>query len=338
MINFVTEKGNVPFGFFKQPMGLINYQDFQLRDATRRILPSSAREERFVHFHFMGFTSNRFIAGCSLSKSSAQTAVFFYLFDRQKSELVLKKGCRIDEGNAALTLNPDDGLSWLSGRGKEVSFDLSNDNLYRKLFILLDGSPLLELYIQEREMNTLRLCTPTGPSGWTYVQKIAGAPASGKLIWQGVEIDLLEDGATAHYDFTAGFLRRETFWNWACITGISETGDMVGLNLSNGVNETGIHENVVWLNGKMTTSPSVFFEYDLDDLSKPWRIQDQEGKTDLQFTPDGAYTAFHPDNPNPVDFTQAFGRFQGQISAQNGKILQINNLPGFTERQYSVWW
>jgi len=338
MANFVTKKGNVPFGFILPPAGLINYKDYHLKDACRRDLPASARDEQFVHFHFMGFTSNHFIAGCSLSKSSLQTAVFFYLFDRQKNEVVLKKGCRIEDGNADLTLNPDAGSSRLKSKGMEVTFMISPHKQSRELIIFLDGQEVLNLLIEGKEIDTLRLCTPTGPSGWTYVQKVAGAKASGHLNWRGAIFELEADEATAHYDFTAGFLRRETFWNWACVTGISASGDLIGLNLSNAVNETGASENALWLNGKMSAITSVFFDYNPENLNSPWGIHDQNKLIDLTFHPDGAYTAFHPDSPTPVDFSQLFGTFSGKVTDQKGKSVYIDYLPGFTERQYSVWW
>ncbi len=51
-------------------------------------------------------------------------------------------------------------------------------------------------------------------------------------------MEIALDHARAGYDFSAGYMRRETSWRWASINAeINSTG--IGLNLAAGVNETG---------------------------------------------------------------------------------------------------
>jgi len=144
--------------------------------------------------------------------------------------------------------------------------------------------------------------------------------------------------ATAHHDFTAGFLRRDTFWNWVCITGKDETGKLIGLNLSNGVNETGASENVIWIDGKRQAAGLFNFEYDADDLTKDWLITSDNKGSELKFTSEGCYSAFNDEIECGFDFHQLFGRFNGHLTLQNGDCISITNLPGFCERQYAIWW
>ena len=64
------------------------------------------------------------------------------------------------------------------------------------------------------------ICTPAGPTGWVYARKTAGHAVSGTLRWDGRSLDLAAIGARGHHDWSAGYMRRETFWNWGCLAGV----------------------------------------------------------------------------------------------------------------------
>ncbi|MBL4666959.1 MAG: DUF2804 domain-containing protein, partial [Sneathiella sp.] len=337
---FLQDGGVVPFGKFEHPVGNINYMDYPLRSPFRTPLPFKERARRFVHFHFLGFTSKRFIAGCSLTFANQQKTVFFYVFDR-KTGKTLKKGCRIGDGDEGkINLDPDDGTSILSGKGLQVSFESRLDGREKILRVSIDGEPTLNLSFSEEKsaFAPLRLCTPTAANGWTYCQKVAGIKATGKLSLDGETYDLETIDATAHHDFTAGFLRRDTFWNWACVTGKDDTGKLIGLNLSNSVNETGASENALWIDGMLRPMGLFNFEYNQDDLTQDWRIQSDDGRTDLTFKSEGHYAAFNDKLECGFDFHQLFGTFRGHVHLDNGDQIIMTDLPGFCERQYAEWW
>ncbi len=339
MAKFVRDNGTIPFGHFQENVGEINFQDFELRDPFRRKLPLHERERRFVHFHFMGFTTDRFIAGCSLSYTSIQKTVFFYLFDRKTGQM-FKKGCRVREGDKCeISLNPDAGISHISSKGMDVTFELHPEDMKRTLSVHAENGPVLSFNIENHSTraNTLRVCTPTGPNGWTYCQKIAGADLSGTLQFEGTSYDLSSYNASAHYDFSAGFLRQDTFWNWACVTGFDQDGRHIGLNISNGVNETGHSENVLWVNGEKIPLGQAEFQYNLDNLEENWVIATNDGRVNLNFTCEGLYTAYITEGRTPCDFSQLFGTFSGEILLPDQKI-ELKAIPGFCERQYAIWW
>lgn len=340
MGKFIETGKYLRLGTFEEPIGTINYLDFPLRDAFRDRLSEDEIRKQFVHFHFLGFASKRFISGCSLSYANQSATVFFYLFDRISGTMT-KRGCRIGENDTGdFSLNPDGGTSHLRARGMDVRFSFDETRLNKQIEVYIEDKKILRMSFNETisEFDTLRLCTPTGPSGWTYCQKVAGIRAEGELFHEGKQYDLAEIGAFAHHDFTAGFLRRDTFWNWACLTGTDVDGNIIGLNLSNGVNETGFSENVLWINGKREKMGLISFDYDLDDLSKPWTISSDTGQIALSFKAEGKYAAQNKQGPLPFDFHQLFGSFEGQIIQQSGTKMDISNIPGFCERQYAVWW
>ncbi len=340
MRTLIEAEKNLKFGMYDDPVGTINYLDFPLRNAFRDTLSEEDIRKQFVHFHFLGFASKRFISGCSLSYANQSATVFFYLFDRISGTMT-KRGCRIGENDTGdFSLNPDGGISHLRARGMDVRFSFDETSLRKEIEVHIEDKKILKMAFNETkpEFDTLRLCTPTGPNGWSYCQKVAGIQAEGELIHEGYKYDLAEIGAFAHHDFTAGFLRRDTFWNWVCLTGTDTDGNIIGLNLSNGVNETGFSENVLWINGKREKMGLIIFDYDLDDLSKPWRISSDTGQITLTFKAEGQYAAQDKQGPRPFDFHQLFGSFHGQITLGSGKKIDVGDIPGFCERQYAVWW
>ncbi|WP_025897956.1 DUF2804 domain-containing protein [Sneathiella glossodoripedis] len=339
MKTLLSKSGELRFGKYSEPVGSINFQDYPLRDGFRKRLSPSEINRQFVHFHFMGFTCPQFIAGCSMTLNQDHKTAFFYLFDRLSKE-THKFGFRIsDATDGQISLNPDNGQTELSKENAKVLIECDEPTLTKKLEVSSPDGIDLSLKFSETEcrFDTLRLCTPTGANGWTYCQKVAGIVARGHLTYKGKTYDLEKLSATAHHDFTAGFLRRDTFWNWACVTEQLEDGTLIGINVSNGVNETGASENIVWINGKSEKLGLFLFSYDQDDLSKSWEITCDRGSA-VRFTSEGMYEAFNNKIQTGFDFSQLFGTFSGTLITRTGTKIELNNLSGFCERQYSIWY
>lgn len=339
MKKFLNSDGQPPWGLLSEPAGTLNYMDYPLRSAFRELLPQEQRQHQFVHFHFMGFTSERFIAGCSMTLIGSTKTAFFYLFDRTTKELVKFSFRLTNAATGVVTLNPDAGRTLLTKGDMSVQFESDLSARSKSLNFKAGDELELDLHFSEKsaQFETLRLCTPTGPNGWTYCQKVAGIPATGHLKYKGQSFSLEDLDATAHHDFTAGFLRRDTFWNWACISGIQKTGEFIGLNVSNGVNETGGSENRIWRDGRIEPLDLFSFSYNLENLEEDWLITSENGST-LTFRSEGKYAAFNNKLSTGFDFHQLFGCFNGKIVTQNGEIVLIRDLPGFCERQFAIWY
>ena len=179
----VGPKGELKIGIHDAPVGEINYDDYPLRSAFRDLLPSEEKKRQFIHFHFLGFTSDQYIAGCSLTHADNAEAVFFYLFNRQTKEMLSRGAFISPEDRSEVNLDPDNGSSILISKNMDVRFECDPLKLQKRLVVKLDGEQILDLRFQEKPNNyqTLRLTTPTGPNGWTYAQKVAGIAAEGEL-------------------------------------------------------------------------------------------------------------------------------------------------------------
>jgi len=149
--------------------------------------------------------------------------------------------------------------------------------------------------------------------------------------------DLERIGALGHNDWSAGYMRRETYWNWACLAGRLRNGKRIGLNVSCGVNETSFTENCFWINGRLYKLDMVHFEYDRSNIFSPWWIRSNDGKLDLEFHPSGKHSETINAFIVASNFHQLFGRFYGKVKLSRWRSAKINGLYGYTEDHYAKW-
>ena len=185
--------------------------------------------------------------------------------------------------------------------------------------------------------DVLRLCTPTGPTGWAYVQKVAAVPAAGTARTADHAVDFAAVQALAHHDYTTGFLRSETWWHWACVAAYLDDGRRLGLNVSCGTNESGYRENGGWLDGRWFELGGALFDFDPDDTEAPWTIVGTNDQFQLDFRAGHGYHARHESEPMSTNFHQLFGQFDGWVITDEGERLAFRSLAGFTESQYLRW-
>ncbi|MFQ5458956.1 MAG: DUF2804 domain-containing protein, partial [Myxococcota bacterium] len=203
---------------------------------------------------------------------------------------------------------------------------------------LAKGVSIDARFSEERPpVQPMFICTQAGATGWVFARKTAGLGVSGTVRWEGRSFDLAAIGAAGHHDWSAGYMRRETFWNWGCLAGRAGSGRMVGMNVSCGVNETGYTENCFWIDGRLEKIDNVSFEYDRFDLDKPWHLSSRDGRIALEFRPEGK----HVEKINAwivaSDFNQLFGRYHGWLRTAGDEKIAIDGILGYMERHYAKW-
>ena len=89
----------------------------------------------------------------------------------------------------------------------------------KRLLVELDDGTRIDACFSEEapSFQPMCLCTPTAVNGWVYAQKVAGVRCRGDVRSALGDHDLQALDAFAHHDWSAGYMRPETFWNWlAC--------------------------------------------------------------------------------------------------------------------------
>ncbi|WLQ14834.1 DUF2804 domain-containing protein [Hahella aquimaris] len=332
----IGEDGQPAWGRFSQPVGQINYWDYDLRTPMDQAVGPFFKEKKFNQFQFFGLLSQDLIIGVAIVDLKWVSNAFLYCFNGATGEYEEFSFLQPLSRKTHVSVTPDNGdVSFGNGKSE---FYFNNFPSGHKLDVVLQSGLQLSAYLDFGvRQDPLRLCCPAGYNGWVYTQKSAGLPVSGHLIWKGHKYLLEHMGMMGSSDWSCGFMRRETVWKWACVSGVDSTGRRLGLNLANGVNETGMTENAMWLNGMMHPLEPVRFRFNRREPFQPWRVYSESKKIDLTFTPRGC----RRDKINlwllASNFRQMFGSYNGRIVTAQGEAIDIIDQPGFAEDHYAKW-
>lgn len=336
----VDPQGNVSFGIFPGTLHRINGRQADYRTPMGKPAGSLRRHFHYKQFQYFGIISDSLLAGCALADTGWLGLAFFYLFDTRTGELSEFTWRSPLAGALSMSESPVNGSSEF--RNKQVSIRMGyqrdpDSGVLSKSLSLKSRDLTVDALMEEpADYQPMSICTRTGINGWVYANKVAGRPVRGSIKANGREIDLAGDGYFGHHDFSAGYMRRETFWNWACLSGEAQ-GKRIGLNLSCGVNETSYTENCIWLDDKLIKLNTVRFDYDRDNLLAPWQITSQDGKARLHFSPEGRHREHLNLGLFASNFNQIFGRFDGQLQDDDNNLIEVKNMYGFVEEQYAKW-
>lgn len=327
-------------GFFADSVADADGRHEASLDAFGQPRAALAKALQYKQFQYFGGMSERFIFGCALVDLGYCNTVFAYLFDTNSGELFSRSVKRPGHLGMSLSSSPVSGISRFQAGDLTVEQTYEGEPRCKSLSLRIGDELSLRARMPEAGFEPMSLCTRAGYHGWVYANKTAGLALEGELIWRSQRHDLAELGAMGHHDFSCGFMRRETWWNWACLSGIVHDSvgqsHALGLNISTGVNETTYSENCLWLNGQCISLASAHFEFNARDVLKPWQVSTLDGRVQLQFTPLGLHQEKLKLPLLKSHFRQIFGRFQGRVEI-DGACYTVQGLTGFVEDQFVRW-
>lgn len=221
----------------------------------------------------------------------------------------------------SLELGPSSSTSWQSSwfdDSMRLAF-IKADSRRR----LLAGSPALDLGngiigldadIQITQDPSLQgLCTAQAlkPESMQFCLQdhFMGMKAAGKLILGDRKMDLEQEGCLASYEWTRGRWVGKKQWLSAQASGLSG-GHVVSICLSSLIDNALCIDGIIHKIGPvdMTVSRSQV---------EPWIFKDKEGRIELALSPSASSKAW------------TFGHFSGRAVADDGQVLDIEEMPGF---------
>lgn len=333
----VAGDGSIDFGIYPDTLARINGRDYDYRTPMGKHAGALRKHFHYKQFQYFGIVSDTLLAGCAFADTAYLGLAFAYVFDARTGVLHEHTWRSPLARQMQMSDSPLQGESRFESGSTSISLGYESDATGRRKSLKLAGNGLAidASLVEENSYQPMSLCTRIGVNGWAYANKVAGVPVTGTLTFNGESHDLGKLGAWGHHDFSAGYMRRETFWNWACLSGMSE-GHSLGMNLSCGVNETSFSENCLWLDGELVKVSGTSFHYDRDDLMKPWRVRSTDGMVDLQFLPAGRHQETLNLGLFASNFHQIFGTFKGALHI-DGKTIAVDGIQGFVEEQYAKW-
>lgn len=334
MQHLIDESGKVTYANFTTPVETINYRDFDLRDNMDK--PASFLKKRmgFNQFQFIALTGPELIFGLAIVNLKWVNNCFAYCyepatgkFQEFSSLLPLSFGSEVNQ-------TPNQGV-WRFAQGKNFA-EIRCENQQRIVEFYFDDMACGEFYIDEKNhYDPLAVCCRAGYSGFVYTQKSTALAVQGNIKWG--ETVFAAESLLASVDWSAGYMRRETFWLWSSLSCRLENGQTLGFNLAAGVNETSFTENALWLDGKKINLERAEFIFDRTDRQKPWTIRSSDGVLTLQFIPEGKRCEKVNAGLLASNFTQLFGKYYGEVRLSDGQILTIDGQYGFAEDHYAKW-
>lgn len=311
-----------------ESLDLVSFRYFSSMDRPKSAL---SKYLDYKQFQFVSLFTPDYVVGIAIADIRYLGSSFCYLYDIKKD--VLKEHSWIRPGGLgySLTASPWQGVAQFNGG--QIRFEIEEGE-----WTVRARCPSFELDarlgLNNQDSAPLMVCSPTGYSGWTYTQKHNALAVTGSLIVGGHSVDL--EGCLGGYDFSAGYMRRETSWRWASMSAFSD-GVYIGLNLAAGVNETGVTENAIWINGERFLLSGVMFDFDRHSPESNWRIYDSAGKLDLTFTP----LNVRKEKLNlwllKSNFRQFVGHFSGTITVAKGRTYHLSQVMGLTEDHFAKW-
>jgi len=334
MERIISENSRIRFGTYDKPVAPIDIRPYHLKTPMGKTRPDFIKNLLFKQFLFTGIMGPDLFFGSAVVDLKYITSGFAYAYDRKTGNLydTEKTGIPIP-GRCRISRDPENPRARISSRGLQI--EINNDRLS-----VQTREIAIHARLDLQKTNPLRLCSRAGYTGWVYTQKTTPIPVTGTVKTPEREITLRADRHMALMDWTAGFMKRETFWNWAASAAVLNDGRSFGLNLSAGVNETGFTENAIWIGGKMTKIDTVSFTFnseDPNDLSTPWHIRSADRRIDLEFRPESLRNQKINAGIIASRFTQLLGRFSGQVTTKDRETITIDNIPGWTEDHFARW-
>ncbi|WP_303291390.1 DUF2804 domain-containing protein [Marinobacter sp. SS5-14b] len=329
----IDPKGRISPGLISGPVDVINYRDYDLRTVMDKPRSRFARHWRFNQFQFVSAMAPGWVFGMAIVDLKLVSSGFFYLFDFETGQMFEQSFMQPLARQTSIEPYPESGHARFS-KG-EVSLSIEPATGGRNIRVSAPGRIQVDLELTDTS-EPLRLVCPAGYNGWVFTRKSAGLPVQGEVRW-GQQVWRTDDDTRGSVDWSCGFMRRETAWNWACLAGVAGDGTSVGLNLAAGVNETGLTENALWLNGRCIKLGAARFQFDRYQPGTDWRVTTEDGKIDLTFVPSGVRKERLNAWILASNFRQFVGTFEGTVKDDSGKKIPVAGLRGLMEDHFARW-
>lgn len=304
-------KSPIPFGLYSGPVADMNTAAWQpLRRGQRKA------------WMYAGAFSTRYYVGFAIADAGIVATAFAYFFDSQTG-LYVEEKTTVPFGFGS-SFDPDLRTSW---------------NL-KKFSIIRDGNDLIcshsgkrlqiKMTVQENGKGSTTIA-PAGDRPFHHTYKNLLLPTQVEVKVDGQAINF--GGNIGGVDFSKGYPPHHTFWNWASMNAVTESGIEFGVNLVADFNNS--IENALWVNGEVSQLSQATFSYGRPVEKSDWQIKTLDGTLNMEFKPLG----MRGEDINALfmlsRFKQPFGAFTGtvRLDGQNHKFTGY----GVVEEHFAKW-
>lgn len=200
----------------------------------------------------------------------------------------------------------------------------------------------LELTNEPKESMVIITPFKDKPKAFYYNQKIVGFKVNGYFKVGYFKYEFKENDTRAILDWGRGVWTYKNTWYWGAGCGIVD-GHEIGFNIGYGFGDTSAaSENAIFYDGIMHKLENVTFNIPKNEKGKyeyikPWTFTSSDGRFEMEFTP-------IIDRKSKTDVLlicsdqhQVFGKFNGKMVLDNGKVIELKDFIAFAERVFNKW-
>ncbi len=296
---------------------------------------------RKKRWNYWAVTTPDFLFSITISDVDYLGMVFAYFLDFKSNQFIEKtlsplfgKGCDL----------PPDVFSSVSYSDPkmEATFTTTPGKTNIQVACPDFGGSTLAAHFQikyPKAHQTMSVVIPWTPRIFQFTSKHNCLPASGSVKLDGKTYKTDDQNSFACLDFGRGVWPYASLWNWSSFSGRAGS-HVIGVNLGAGWTDgTGLTENSLTCDGILTKlGEDIHFTFDKTDYMKPWTIA--TNKTDrvrLTFTPFYERIARTDALILKSAVHQMFGHFDGTITPDGHKPIQVKGLTGWAEDHHARW-
>jgi len=340
----INEDGSVLTGLIENQKISFNYKDYKLLNFFDKEVKGLKKRLKFHHFNYYALLSKKYVLAFAVVDLAYVKSMFIYLYD-YKGRFLLKKDIKILPLSKKLEFPPSPDKYKIKYKSKKDKLSVKKDFHDNTMSIKIEMKDL-KLKLKAKygsNNNPLKVVIPAGHNGWTFTEKCSNINSFEELSVKFKDEELDFKDSSLIYDWSGGYLKRETNWIWASFSGLNEEAKLIGANFAAMVNETYDTENMYWINDKSFKQNAIKFNYDKSDVYSTWHIENynldnsKSKKVKIKFTPMDEIN----DNSNAFlvknSFKQFMGKFSGYFIDENNKKVEFKDISGVTEIHKALW-
>jgi hypothetical protein len=271
---------------------------------------------------YAGAFTSRYYAGFAIADAGMVATAFAYIFDAQTG-LYVEEKTTVPFGFST-PFDPDLSTSWSLKK-----FSIARDG--DRMICSYTGKRLqMKMAITENGKGSTTIA-PAGdrPFHHTYKNLLLPTEVEARVDGQNIKFN----GNIGGIDFSKGYPPRHTFWNWASMNAVTDSGIEFGVNLVGDFNNS--IENALWVNGSVSQLSQATFSYSRPAEKSIWYVSTLDGLISMDFKPLG----MRSENTNAIlmlsRFKQPFGVFTGTVIL-SGESHRFTGY-GVVEEHFAKW-
>ena len=230
--------------------------------------------------------------------------------------------------------------------GKRHALAFENDGSGRRVLTAQmenfgpKGTLSAQIELGDPPAESMVICTPFGKKGHFYFnQKINCLRAAGEVRYGGRVYRFEPEESFAVLDWGRGVWTYHNTWYWGSASGAVE-GVPFGWNIGYGFGDcSAASENMLFYDGKAHKLSRVDFHIPggEKDFLAPWTFSSDDGRFEMDFRPVLDRASCTDFKLLKSDQHQVFGRFTGKAVLDDGRVIEVKDLPGFAEKVENKW-